>query len=209
MTIFDARSSTLNKLRAGHIHAAGAVLLLALGAVVYALAYEPHARALVEAEAQRIAIQKAEDEQRANAELLQRALTELRDVRSGLADPGSDGVDPGLDAVERVRALAETASLTVHQVSEEGRAQEGPLQRTTIALRASGSFSDMVAWLDQIGRHLPGAVVDGFSVMRQPSEQSILTMQASLSVYAPQPAPSIGDGSERLTQAQEPDGSIR
>ncbi len=167
------------------IHAAGVVGVLALAGIGYALGYAPSARAQQQAEMKLKAIGKANDEAQATETHLDTARAELAALREEVVTlAGSD-----MNLVHAVTDAATARALAVHAVLAGEPAPAGGLMRNTIALHVSGSFSDITRFLADLPASLPGMAVDSFSIMPDPMAEGSLSLQASLSAYAPQAAP--------------------
>jgi len=182
-----------------HIHVVGAISTLALAAAGYALSYAPAAQARERSMLQAQAINRAQSESTATAEHLRRAREKLEALRDEFGESLRRGADPEV----MIRASASSAMLSVHSLATGQRTEADSLQRTTLVMHASGSFSDINDWLAAVHTELPGVVVEGFSISTTDAPQPTIAFQASLSVYAPQTAPSAKDDVDRPTGAQE------
>ncbi|UYV12542.1 MAG: hypothetical protein NCW75_14765 [Phycisphaera sp.] len=188
-----------------HVHILGAVGVLALAGVGYALGYAPSARAQHQAELQRQAIDKANDEANATAQHIEAARVERETLRAsigGLPDADADLVDVLTDA-------ATDHSLAVHNIFSSDEGTRNGLGRTSIVTHTSGSFSDIVGFMADLRNELPGAAIDGFSIMPDSSAREALVFQASLSVYAPQAARADSAASESSGRTPAATPSVR
>lgn len=190
---------------AAHVHATGALAVLALAAAGYALGYAPMDRAQEQAAAQSKAIQRARSESIATSEHLERAATKLQTLRSELGDALQRARNPEA----AIQDSASQASLMVHTLTTGDQEELGELQRTSLTMHASGSFSDIIGWLADVDSQLPGVVVQGFSISSADASQSSLTFQASLSVYAPKSTSSAHSDAEQGSDAQASTGPAR
>lgn len=168
-----------------HVHILGAVGVLALAGVGYALGYAPSAQAQHQAELQRQAIGKANDEATATAQHIEAARLERQTLRASIDKlPIED-----TDLVNLLTDAATDRTLAVHNVVAGDESTHNDLTRTSVALHASGSFSDIAGFIADLRQVHPGATIDGFSIMPEPMGGQALVFQASLSAYAPQTAP--------------------
>lgn len=175
-----------------HVHILGAVGVLALAGVGYALGYAPSAKAQHQAELQRQAIGKANDEAAATAHHIETARMEREALWNSIENLPAERTD----LVSLLTDAATDRTLAVHNVVASDESARNGLTRTSIAARASGSFSDIVGFVAELRQVHPGAAIDGFSIMPEPMGGEALMFQASLSVYAPQTAPADDADSE-------------
>lgn len=188
-----------------HVHVLGAAGILTLAGVGYAFGYAPSARAQHQAELQRQAIGKANDEATATAQHIEAARVERETLRASIGKlPAED-----TDLVEMITDAATGHALTVHNVfaNDEG-AHEG-VSRSTVVAHTSGSFSDIVSFMADLRNEIPGAAIDGFSIMPESSTGESLVFQASLSVYAPQSSRADGAASESSGRAPAASPPVR
>lgn len=199
MSEATTRPKPAMKLTTLHVHAAGLVGVLSLAGLAYALAYVPTSQAMAQAESQRQVIIKTNEEAvtlasqlrdaRQELSLLQAAARDLEAHTASLTDIVTD-------------SLSEHA-LAAHNVSESEPTPEGNLQRTVLEVHATGGFSDIVAWLEDVHVTMRWIAVESLSIMPQPADESALVLQASLSAYSPQPAPSSTGGKDPATEPQD------
>lgn len=187
------------RLRVSHVHAAGLVGVLTLAGVGYAFGYLPSAKAQAEAEAQQQAILRTREQADALATQLGQARAELQSLRASGHVPSTEpeGFTDVISETLRTNALASRDIVA-------GRpANEGSLQRVPIEVRATGQFSDIMAWLGDLRTQGPAFAIESVSLMAQPVDESSLMVQASLSAYAPHPAPSSGKEDASSSDAQD------
>ncbi len=186
-----------------HMHAIGVVGVFAMAGIGYAFGYAPSARAQHQAQLQRQAISKANDEANATAQHIEKATLELEILRAAI-----DAVPADADLVDVLsEAVADHTLAAYNVMADKTTAAEG-VTRTTMVVHASGSFSDIARFIADLGSVHPGAAIDGFSIMPDPMGADTLVFQASLSVYAPQPArpdASAAESSGRAPAATPPD----
>lgn|GEM_PF-4725424 len=174
------------QLSPAHIHAIGVVGVLALVGVGYALGYAPSSRAQHQAELQRKAITKANDEASATAQHIEIAQLELETLEAAIKTP----LVASGDLVDILTDAATARSLAAHDVVADDPTTAEGLLRTAVVIHASGGFSDITGFITDLRESHPNMVIDGFSIMPEPMGANALAFQASLSVYAPQAVPS-------------------
>jgi Tfp pilus assembly protein PilO len=179
-----------------HVHAVGVAGLLALAGIGYALGYAPAARAQHRAQVQRQAIAKANDEANATAQHIDTARLEFETLRAQ-----ARGLPASTDLVGVLTDAVSVRGLVAHNVVADASVSIDGLTRTTVVLHASGAFSDFAGLVADVGDVHPGAAIDGFTILPDPMGRDSLVFQASLSVYAPQTAPSGGSTDEPEGQA--------
>lgn len=167
-----------------HIHALGAVGMLALAGVVYAFGVAPSLRAQEQALAQQDAIARAGERVRAVKGELATARARLETLRESA---GPEPI-PGEQLVGHVSEVITRFGLSPLGVDRSGAEPVGDLLSTRITLNAAGSFSDIDAFLTGLGDSIPGATVEGFAIVPAPLEGQGLTLIATVLVYAPQPS---------------------
>ena len=173
------------KLTTMHVHAAGLIGVLSLAGLAYAIAYVPTSKAMAQAESQRQAVIRANDEAATLASDLRNARQELASLQAAARDlEASTGSISDL-----VTDSLGDHALAIHNLTESEPKPEGNLQRVVLDVNASGAFSDIVSWLGGVHDTMRWVSVDSLSIMPQPADQSTLVLQASLSAYSPQPAP--------------------
>lgn len=197
------RKSAITQLGPMHVHACGFVGVLALAGIGYALGYAPSARAQHQAELQRKAITKANDEANATARHIEAAQLELETLQASIKAPTAGDAD----LVDTLADAATARSLAVHNIVADDAIAADGLTRTTVVVHVSGAFSDLTGFITDLRQSHPGIAVDGFSIIPEPMGANALAFQASLSVYAPQAAPS--NGSAKESPARAPAGAPR
>ena len=188
------------KLSVMHIHTLGIFGLAFLAGVGYALGYAPAARAQAEAELQRQAIIRANDEAGALAERLRLARERLAGQRdASVLAPASD-----LELIDLVsRGLVESG-LSLQDATAGQAELRGDLVRRPVEVRAVARFPDVLAWLEDVRTSKPPLAVEGLSLMVQPADDSLLLVQASLSAFSPQAAQQSVAGASTGVDAQGP-----
>ena len=176
------------KLTSMHVHAAGLVGVLSLAGLAYALAYVPTSKAMAQAESQRQAIIRANEDATTLANDLRVAREELSSLRDATRELETRK-DPPL---VRITDSLVMHALTVDNLTESRPMPEGHLDRIVLQVDASGGFSDIVAWIEDVHTTMRRISIDSLSIMPQPADQTELVLQASLSAYSPQPAPPPG-----------------
>ena len=172
------------------MHAAGAIAVLLLAAIAYTLGYAPSARAHDRASTEQASIDLARAESIATTEQVERARASLINMQAELGQAMRRAVDPE----QAIRDSAADAGIEIRTLTEGQKIGVDELERTTMALDATGTFSDISGWLAGVSNAMPGLVVRGFVIASPEEGREVLSFQASLSVYAPQPI-SSGDGS--------------
>ena len=172
------------------VHATGAVGVLALAATSYLMGYVPTVKAQDRASIEQASIDLARAESNSTTEKVERARAKLTDLQAELGQAMRRAADP----VQSIRSSASEAGLEVRALTEGQIIEVEDLQRTSLALDATGTFSDISDWLAGAGEAVPGLVIVGLSIATPMGDQDVLSFQASLSVYAPQPT-SPGDPS--------------
>lgn len=198
MTDGQPAKFSMPKLTTRSVHAIGVVGLMGLAGAGYALGFAPSARAQQQAELSRRAILKANDEARATEQHLENARVELAALRDNLVQSTDQEGSP-TDIVIRI---ASDHALSVHSVLAGEAARVDGLVRVSVGVHASGTFSDIMGYLESLRESAPGIAVDGISIMQDPAADGTLMFQASLSAYAPQSAPT--DSSQPVSPAIAP-----
>lgn len=175
-----------------HVHALGAVGVLALAGVAYAFGYAPSARAHQQAELQRQAILKANDEAGATREWLEKARAELASLRERVGTE-PDGVDELTDAIAQA---ATSHGVLEARVSWGEQSVAAGLERSRLLVEGEGSFSDIAGLFAGLQAALPSVAIDGFSMAPHATDEGTLSFHASLSAYAPHPAPAGASASQ-------------
>ena len=179
------------RISTGHVHAAGAAAILALVGLAYAFGFAPSAQARHQADLQQQAIERTQAEAAATAEHVRRSRMALEGLENSIASDARQL----LDSMQAVRSSAEASGLMVRNLVEGEASTTDTLVRQTVSMQASGTFSDISSWLRIIREESSSAVIDTFSISRQPGDPAMLTLQATLSLYTPQPvSPASAEG---------------
>lgn len=199
------KPKTASKLTTMHVHAAGLVGVLSLAGLAYALAYVPTSKAMAQAESQRQAVIRANDEAATLASDLRNARQELISIQAAARELEARG-DPIVITLTDSLVMH---ALSVHNLTESMPTLEGNLERVVLDVNASGTFSDIVSWLGGVHDTMRWVSVDSLSIMPQPADQSTLVLQASLSAYSPQPAPPSAGQKDPAAVSQDGQPPVR
>lgn len=161
----------------------------AWGGLVYALGYTPWTQARQQVLAQQQAIASAENQAQDLANQLRLALAE----HAALENKARAAPIARHELADRIGDALAGCALSVHNLVVGQATEADGLSVTPVDVQASGRFEEIVSWLGKVRQDLPGVSVVGLSVLPQPSDESMLMVQASLKAYAPQTTPPAGD----------------
>lgn len=182
MTESEPVRTTHSKVLPGHVHAIGAMSVLALGGLAYAFGIAPSLRAEAQARSQYEAIARAGERVRTAKSELSAAEAQLESLReAGSAEPV-----PSERLVGRVTEIASQFGLTTLGADRSGTGRVDGLVGTRLTLNAAGSFSDIDAFVSEFRDHLPTAEIEGFAIVPSPTDPESLALMATVLVHAPQ-----------------------